>query len=191
MTPTDPSRTDEARSGPARSGPAGPGSAGSGPAESGPLVRPWLPPLAGIVAELFVLALAVAVPLPPPIAGLAALATLGIGLLGGYVTGRLSDDGPTGRRNGVVVGLAGGVAAAVLVRSTMALAIPRARWSAVWTLEYWFARGLGGLLPADVAARYDWAIATGLAVVVGALVFAGAAAAATAASPLSIEPPDG
>ena len=156
---------------------------------SDPDVDPWLPPLAGIVAELFVLALANVVPLPPSIARLAAPATLGVGLLGGYVAGRLSADGPAGRRDGAVVGLVGGIAAAALVRGTMALAIPRARWSAVWTLEYWFARGLGGLLPADVAARYDGAIASGLAVAVGALVFA--VVASTAVSPLSIGPPEG
>ena len=140
---------------------------------------------------LLVLAVATAVPRPPPIARLAALATLGVGLLGGYVAGRLSATGPAGRRNGVLVGLLGGVAAAALVRGTMALAIPRARRSAVWTLEYWFARELGGVLPPDVAARYDGAIATGLAVAVGALVFAGAVVAATAASTLSIEPREG
>lgn len=148
----------------------------------------WLPAVAGFGAELLALALAVAVSLPPPVARVAGLATLGVGLVGGVVVGRLSSDQAAARRNGVLAGVAGGVSTAVVVRGTMSLALSRARWSAMWAVEYAIARGVGVVLPGDVVARYDGAIATGLAVALGGVVLAGTVAAAVAVAPVDVEP---
>ena len=148
----------------------------------------WLPATAGFGLELLLLGLSVAVSLPPPLARVAGIATLCLGLVGGFVAGRLSPDIRGARRNGVLVGVAGGLSTAVVVRGTMSLAVPRARWSAMWAIEYAFATGVGGVLPSALVARYDGAIATGLAIVVCGLVLAGSVVAAVAAAPVDVEP---
>ena len=148
----------------------------------------WLPAVVGYGAELLVLALAVAVSLPPPVARVAGIATLGVGLVGGVVVGRLSPDVAAAHRSGVLAGVAGGVSTAVVVRGTMSLALPRARWSAMWAIEYAIARGVGAVLPADVVARYDGVIATGVAVALGGVVLAGTVAGAVALAPLDVDP---
>lgn len=148
----------------------------------------WLPAVAGYAVEVVLLVLAAAVSLPPVLARVAGIATLGVGLAGGIVAGRLSADPRAARRNGVLVGVAGGITAGALVRGTMSLAIPRARWSAVWAIEYAVATGVGRVLRPDVAARYDGTIATAIAAAVGCLAIAGSVVGAAASSPLGVDP---
>lgn len=151
----------------------------------------WLPAIAGYGTVLYLLGFAAVVSLPPAVARVAAVATLGVGFAGGAVAGRLSDDPAAARRNGVLVGVACGFTTAVLLRGTMSLALPRARWSAIWTLEYAIATGLGGVVSSDVAATYDAAIGIGIAAAIGSLVFVESIVGAVAAGHLGAGPVEG
>ncbi|SIR81519.1 hypothetical protein SAMN05421858_3904 [Haladaptatus litoreus] len=140
---------------------------------------------AGVLVELFAVAVGATLPLPPDVRITAALALLTVGLVGGYVAGRVADGNwRDGIRHGLFAGIVGGFALALVLGYTMAT--PGSEVGALWGLNYLIATSG---IPTDLAAVYDQQLGILFPAIAGLLVAIEGAVAGGAAGSVSVEPP--